>query len=734
MQHHPIGQEIFKSWLESGTSLLLLDGLDEISELDERKRVCSWIDGISNGFEHVCVIVTTRRTGYNINKGIEFVSPHDCAYVQDFIPEQQRLFLKNWFKAALSVGQSEQELADADFQNRICVKAEDLTEKIIKHLADDKHKSLRPLASVPMILQIMAILWKEDHYLPQTRHQLYTSVLNYLLLGRDRNRGIIRSDSPLLRMEFNKFLKVLGPIALWIQSSLKNEQVCKDEMRKKMEPELRGLKERKFTPPSVEEFLDHMVCRAELLLDYKTRSTYEFRHKSFREYLAGIELLRKVRSDQGQHDVLVRNFEDESWEETIRFFISGADDSIFDQFMNCLFDPSVKAEFTQNEKLFLQLLIDEASDKKIDALCRWLLVSRDSQSSDIEKKRMADRQFIILDALYAIGKDDAVEPLQQFIIQRLAANDMVRSRAEAVLLDIGGPEAVSAIVPIVSVSSSDKRKKESLESFLNTNEQNAEYIPIHGGSYLYSATQNEVRVSDLYFAQYPVINKRYRSFIKYLQSQAPDHETLLPVSRFMASLQDIAKSKAWDSDFRKYLNDGKGNLAGLFRSKYDEDRKFGGDDQPVVGVSWYAARAYCLWLSLIESKGNKADLYRLPTEIEWQWAAAGKEQRPYPWILDAEPSSKLANYGNNVGATTPVGSYPDGATTEGLYDMAGNVWEWMENLYDNKKYPGARALRGGSWGNGTDGLRCSARYLYLPAFRSDFFGFRVVRPGLAVEP
>jgi len=94
-------------------------------------------------------------------------------------------------------------------------------------------------------------------------------------------------------------------------------------------------------------------------------------------------------------------------------------------------------------------------------------------------------------------------------------------------------------------------------------------------------------------------------------------------------------------------------------------------------------------------------------------------------VKDGDPSPTLANYDNNEGATTPVGRYPEGATPEGLYDMAGNVWEWMENK--RKKDDSARALRGGSWDNDPDGLRCSARFHYSPGGRFNDVGFRVVR-------
>ena len=105
----------------------------------------------------------------------------------------------------------------------------------------------------------------------------------------------------------------------------------------------------------------------------------------------------------------------------------------------------------------------------------------------------------------------------------------------------------------------------------------------------------------------------------------------------------------------------------------------------------------------------------------------GGGKRKYPWG-DPEPDDKRANYGQKVGQTTPVGAYPAGATPEGLMDMAGNVWEWCENLYGKGATFGkdARALRGGSWSHHPLDLRCVSRYGSDPdGYWDDDLGFRV---------
>ncbi len=164
-----------------------------------------------------------------------------------------------------------------------------------------------------------------------------------------------------------------------------------------------------------------------------------------------------------------------------------------------------------------------------------------------------------------------------------------------------------------------------------------------------------------------------------------------------------------------YANDGWWKEGGFKKEK--EPREWGEQlehpNRPVTGVSWFGAAAYCAW------KGA-----RLPTEAEWERAAAGEGKREYPWG-DEKPDAQRANYREGgPGHATPVGLYPAGGTPEGLQDMAGNVWEWCEDWYEKGK---SRVVRGGAWDVGGDFLRGSFRVGYVPEYRSYNFGFRLAR-------
>jgi formylglycine-generating enzyme required for sulfatase activity len=134
------------------------------------------------------------------------------------------------------------------------------------------------------------------------------------------------------------------------------------------------------------------------------------------------------------------------------------------------------------------------------------------------------------------------------------------------------------------------------------------------------------------------------------------------------------------------------------------------EDHPVVNVSWEDAKGYCKW------SGK-----RLPSDTEWEYGAIGQDGRSYPWGY-AEPTEKHANFDNILEKTTPIGTYPEGVSAFGLWDMGGNVLEWTER--GSGSY---HLVRGGSWYYDEDGLRCDYRLRASPSRRDNDVGFRCAR-------
>ncbi len=242
------------------------------------------------------------------------------------------------------------------------------------------------------------------------------------------------------------------------------------------------------------------------------------------------------------------------------------------------------------------------------------------------------------------------------------------------------------------------------------------------GSQETDAAENEnptqtVHLSAFFIDQYPVTNVQYRTFL----DENPEWEK----NRIVDAYHDGKYLQSWQ------------------RYKYPQGKA----DDPVVHVSWYAAMAYAHWAGK-----------RLPTEAEWEKAArGGLTGNLYPWGNEINISN--ANFGMQIGSTTPVGKFPP--NNYGVYDAVGNVWEWcLDEFIENEddtyqseiskaidKYVHAkmsegkiaeiirdylsintsRVLRGGSWASSERATRVAYRGWATPKFTYYSYGFRCVQ-------
>jgi len=203
------------------------------------------------------------------------------------------------------------------------------------------------------------------------------------------------------------------------------------------------------------------------------------------------------------------------------------------------------------------------------------------------------------------------------------------------------------------------------------------------------------------------------------------------------------------------------------RPQWWNDSQYNNPSQPVVGITWFEANAYCAWLNemlqvtepaLSLAKGFRFQVwrngkletlnleprtvqFRLPSEVEWEAAARNVDGRAYPWGNEWD-ASRANTIEGRVLKPSPVGMYfaAGGGGAFGAEDQAGNVWDWTSTLdrdypyqaddRENPESEGERVVRGGSWYNGSNDARCAFRLGCVPVYFFNLvFGFRVSSPG-----
>ncbi len=242
------------------------------------------------------------------------------------------------------------------------------------------------------------------------------------------------------------------------------------------------------------------------------------------------------------------------------------------------------------------------------------------------------------------------------------------------------------------------------------------FAPVDGGEYDLEKTGKET-IEAFEMGRYPVTNQFFRRFVD---------ENGYTTEAFWTEMgKEWLRSRSQRRQPRTWQN-----------------RKYRCPNQPVTGVCWYEAAAFCRWLSVNDSQYQ----YFLPSESQWQAAAAGREQREYPWGGD-QPFGRCNYNESKIGRPSPVGIYADGCTPENkdaaIYDMAGNVFEWtctnsnsgqssddfvFDEDWGKMKDAGFPIIKGGSWGLSAEYARCASRSnFYSPVARLSDVGFRCAR-------
>jgi sulfatase modifying factor 1 len=255
-------------------------------------------------------------------------------------------------------------------------------------------------------------------------------------------------------------------------------------------------------------------------------------------------------------------------------------------------------------------------------------------------------------------------------------------------------------------------------------------VLIKGGTFYMGSDSADIRA----------LTVKFKLPFDYLATEIPRHK--VQVHSFYMDKYEVT-----NAEFKKFIDANpqwkKENISpSLHNGSYlktctNNSYPQGEDNYPVTNITWYAAMAYAKWAGK-----------RLPSEAEWEYAAkSGRDvQLQYPWGNDAPDSSKANYIKSGIKHATTVGGYAPNAA--GLYDMAGNVWEYCLDAWDDKFYQHSpvshpvsgqdslanylaiktrRVIRGGSWGGGAVNMRTTFRDSHPVTGAGDHVGFRCVK-------
>ncbi len=611
--------------------LLMLDGLDEVSEADgRRKRLLGAVQRLVDGLpDHNRLLVTARPYAYADPKlrlkGVPY------SVLAPFDEDQLARFMRNWHRVERGV----KGLSEAEAEAR--ARADDLIGRL------QSRPEVRRLAERPLHASLIASLNLRGNRLPEDRCQLYEEIIELLLVRwrsgesafRDRNGRVM--DLP--EQELHHCLEALAYQAHEAQRGSRDSRDAADISKAMVEQAFEPLLDHYGRL----DLLDYLRRHAGILIG-KEEDRFAFPHRAFQEYLA----MRRL--DARTDDSLVRTVLADPlwWREVFRLAVASQRRTPRNgiHLVRDLLDAGEKLPVGQRRPIAVLSGL---------ALLELELTPRER---DEPAHRRVREQLAAL-----IGDHDALDPPERLeaglVLGRLG------DHRPGVGLDAGGLPAVV-------------------------------WVDIPAGEFIYQ--QGERRALPAFrIGRYPVTSEQFRAFLE--------------------------------------AGDGHGNRewwAG-FESEYREPEKpsWNEGNCPRERVEWYQAVAFCRWLS-----ARSSCEIRLPTEEEWERAARCTDGREYPWgdgyhggFVNINEVDAGPHYLERI---SPVGSYPQGRSEEGVDDLAGNVDEWCLNKYDKPEVievdtsGDRRVVRGGSWIDLLEFARSAFRRRLQPNYRDFDLGFRVL--------
>lgn len=706
--------------IEEGRGLLLLDGLDEVPE-HQLARVRKVISDLLRRSSKNRIVVTCRTFDYRQIRPNRKIAIERELELMPYLAEDQRSYVSKWYDAAVKVGRFTRS------------QAEELRNALIVEL---KTEDIAEIGSSPLLLALLTLIHSEEAKLPDTRAVVADKAITYMLADaakwRVRQAGASTLASP----------PVLA-LAIEVAFACHASEEESDELERGIGvEEINALARRICTSMSAVEQIkdvpepDKLVGRLlnshGLMLKFTT-GRYRFAHRSFQEFLAG-----QYFSAGAHHELALLNTASSHWREPFRLMASLAGH--------------------EGQNLFYILkLIEDALTQSESKVASVQLASE--MLTEIGRRRLALRSFnsILAETDYQPGGIGLWRHATTLIAEHVEDGTLSlaeRDRSATVLGSLGDPRfsprnEVGFHMPALIVTSKGTRQ-------IGSTTITEETLKSSGG--VWGGEPRKIEIDEFKIGRYLVTNSAFRAFINdggYEKTQywighmakgwvAGDNSVLERIQEsWLVTANEHHAKEIKDGEINESFleEEARRRIAPRKQPFYWLDRRFNLPNQPVVGVNWWEARAYCAWATdQARNEGIFSDdsYFDLPSEFEWEYAARPiDDDRKYPW--GDEWFEELAHVSTNVlnmRRPSPVGIYLE-HWDEGPCDMSGNVWEWTKSLekpysqdFDNERFSAdsleERVVRGSSWYNKSLMAACSARAIDRSYNLFYDVGFRMV--------
>jgi formylglycine-generating enzyme required for sulfatase activity len=709
-----------RKMIVEGIALLLLDGLDEVKEhmLGDVRRAISNVVGLRNGTR---IVATCRKFDYSQSAPNRKIPIERELELLPYNGEEQSLYIERWYAAAVRVGRFSP------------AQANELSAALIVEL---RTKELSKLGESPLLLALLTLIHSEEAKLPDTRAVLCDRAITYMLADsakwRVREAGSSTIATPpvlslAIELAYRSHLaeEAAGGTSSGVTSELVSElasQIC----------EVMAQADTFKGAPSPQDLSRRFLKSHGLLLDIGS-GRYQFAHRYFQEFLAG-----QYYAAGAHHDEAISRGASTHWREPFRLMAS-------------------LAGHEGGNLFYILTLIDSLLSVEGESSVASIQLGAE-MLTEIGRRRLALRQFgSVLSEDIASHGHQGLWARARFLVathvenQNLTLSERERSAVSLGLL--GDPRIVD--------------KNGSLRLWTNlihvpagmatigSSRLNPDVLSKSGG---FPGDERCMEFGSLKIGRYLVTNAEFCAFVEgdgYENSSYWKGEFARGwMSGDPAILRTIREH--WLSTVyehhAKEIRDGEIDLKALEEEAssrtaprqapyYSFDRRFNQPNQPVVGVNWWEAAAFCEWAT---QRGHQLGtlaldhVILLPTEFEWEYVSRPVvDDRIFPWGDEwAEEKAHVSTNALNMRQPAPVGIYLE-SWPGAPCDLAGNVWEWTASLFlpyaaefDPERLSAdsleERVVRGSSWYNSSIVAACSARAVDRSYNLFYDVGFRVV--------